>query len=131
MEDLRIEYFNIEDCIRFCFRCYKKCRFYDKEYNIFKNGRVQFKINCLKCTQRKQFTTEDECYLQDNDLFEIETFCYKCNKTTRFEDAEYKNTKSGKVLIKGYCSNCTKKKFCKTDYTYNLSKLRFACFTQN
>lgn len=44
------------------------------------------------------------------DLLNLKTFCYKCQKLTQFEDEKYIITRKDKLLIKGYCSNCKVKK---------------------
>lgn len=44
------------------------------------------------------------------DLLNLQTFCYRCKKTTKFEDETYFITRKGKLLIKGYCVNCKVKK---------------------
>lgn len=44
------------------------------------------------------------------DLFNLQTFCYRCKKLTKFEDETYFFTRKEKLLIKGYCANCKVKK---------------------
>lgn len=53
------------------------------------------------------------------DLLNLQTFCYKCKKITKFEDETYIITKKDKLLIKGYCTNCKVKKFFVTEYEMN------------
>lgn len=44
------------------------------------------------------------------DLLNLQTFCYRCKKITKFEDEKYIITKKDKLLVKGYCANCKVKK---------------------
>lgn len=44
------------------------------------------------------------------DLLNLQTFCHRCKKHTKFEDETYIITKKYKLLIKGYCANCKAKK---------------------
>lgn len=59
------------------------------------------------------------CKMEYEDIKNLQTYCRRCQKKTKFEDQKTLKKNNEKLLVTGYCSKCMIKKSCVIKYETN------------